>query len=58
MALSSAEAEFKGIAQGLAEVLLLRKILAETSFPVKGACSLMCYNYATISILENSVQHD
>ena len=58
VALSSAEAEFRGIARGLAEVLWLRKLLTELGFPPKRSCELMCDNRAAISISENPVQHD
>lgn len=58
VALSSAEAEFRGIARGLTEILWLRKIMAEIGFPAQKACELMCDNKAAISISENPVQHD
>ena len=58
VALSSAEAEFRGIARGLAEVLWLRKLLKEMGFRPTGTCELMCDNKEAISISENPVQHD
>ena len=58
VALLSAEAEFWGIARGLAEVLWLRKLLIEIGFPPMTACELMCDNKAAISISKNPVQHD
>ena len=58
VALSSAEAEVRGITRGLAEVLWLRKLLTEMDFSPKGTCELMCDNKAAISISENPVQHD
>ena len=58
VALSSAEAEFRGIARGIAEVLWLRKLMTEIGFPQGGACRLLCDNKAAISISENPVQHD
>ncbi|KAJ8750432.1 hypothetical protein K2173_015571 [Erythroxylum novogranatense] len=58
VALSSAEAEFRGISRGLAEVLWLRKLLIEIGFPPSQACPLMCDNKAAVSISENPVQHD
>lgn len=58
VALSSAEAEFRGIARGLAEILWLRKLMTELGFSSHRACRLMCDNRAAISISENPVQHD
>ena len=58
VALSSAEAEFRGIARGVAEILWLRKLINEIGFPHTEACKLMCDNKAAISISENPVQHD
>ena len=58
VALSSAEAEFRGIARGLAEVLWLRKLLTEIGFPPRESSDLRCDNRAAISISENPVQHD
>ena len=58
VALSSAEAEFREIAQGLAEVLWLRKLLSKIGFLPTDACELVCDNKAAISISENPVQHD
>ena len=58
VALSSAKAEFRGIARGLTEILWFRKLMAEIGFPHTGACRLLCDNKATISISKNPVQHD
>ncbi|KAK1422393.1 hypothetical protein QVD17_25482 [Tagetes erecta] len=58
VALSSAEAEFRGIARGLAEVLWIRKLLTEIGFPQTKASRIMCDNKAAIQISENPVQHD
>ncbi|KAD0631047.1 hypothetical protein E3N88_43956 [Mikania micrantha] len=58
VALSSAEAEFRGIARGLAEVLWIRKLLAEIGFSQTKASGIMCDNKAAIQISENPVQHD
>ncbi|KAJ0927704.1 putative RNA-directed DNA polymerase [Helianthus annuus] len=58
VALSSAEAEFRGIARGLAEVLWIRKLLSEIGFSQTSASSIMCDNEAAIQISENPVQHD
>ena len=58
VALSSAEAEFRGIAKGVTEILWIRKLLNELNCHQTQACLLYCDNKATISILENPVQHD
>ena len=58
VALSSAEAEFRGIARGLAEILWLRKLMGEIGFPSCHPCKIKCDNRATINISENPVQHD
>ncbi|KAJ0615698.1 putative RNA-directed DNA polymerase [Helianthus annuus] len=58
VALSSAEAEFRGIARGLAEILWIKKLLTELGFPPKGTSRMMCDNEAAIQISENPVQHD
>ncbi|KAM0019206.1 putative RNA-directed DNA polymerase [Helianthus debilis subsp. tardiflorus] len=58
VALSSAEAEFRGIARGLAEILWIRKLLTEIGFPPTTATKIMCDNKAAIQISENPVQHD
>ena len=58
VALSSAEAEFRGIAKGVTEILWLRKLLCELGFPPKGACRLICDNQASVSISNNPVLHD
>ncbi|MFS7918608.1 putative RNA-directed DNA polymerase [Helianthus anomalus] len=58
VALSSAEAEFRGVARGLAEVLWIRKLLTEIGFLPTTATKIMCDNKAAIQISENPVQHD
>ena len=58
VSLSSAEAEFRGIARGLAEVLWIRKLLTEIGFRPKEGSRIMCDNEAAIQISENPVQHD
>ncbi|XP_057522451.1 secreted RxLR effector protein 161-like [Amaranthus tricolor] len=58
IALTSAEAEFRGIAKCITEVIWLSKLLSELHFPQKKMCKLFCENKATISISENLVQHD
>ncbi|GKE75717.1 putative RNA-directed DNA polymerase [Tanacetum coccineum] len=58
VSLSSAEAEFRGIAKGLAEALWIRKLVSEIGFPPRGSTQIMCDNKAAIQISENPVQHD
>ena len=58
VAVSSAEAEFRGIAKGLAELLWIRKLMFELGFSSGDAAKLRCDNKAAISISENPVQHD
>ncbi|GJU66384.1 hypothetical protein Tco_1252643 [Tanacetum coccineum] len=58
ISLSSAEAEFRGIAKGLAEALWIRKLGSEIGFPLKESIRIMSDNKAAIQILENPVQHD
>ncbi|XP_035838498.1 uncharacterized protein LOC110908724 isoform X1 [Helianthus annuus] len=58
VALSSAEAEFRGIARGLSEVLWIRKLLEDIGFFQKEPSKVMCDNTAAIQISENPVQHD
>ena len=58
VALSSAEAEFWGVAKGITEVLWLRKLLTELGYTLTKSCELYCDNQAAINIFENLVQHD
>nr|GEY28564.1 putative copia-type protein [Tanacetum cinerariifolium] len=54
----SAEAEFRGIAKGLAEALWIRKLVSKIRFSPRGSTQIMCDNKAAIQISENHVQHD
>nr|GEY64037.1 putative RNA-directed DNA polymerase [Tanacetum cinerariifolium] len=58
VSLSSAEAEYRGISRGVAELLWIRKLLTEVGFRQKGAAQVLCDNKAAIQISENPVQHD
>ena len=58
VALSSADAEFRGIAKGITEILWLKKLLCELNFPLKEDCKLFCANQAAMNISENPVQYD
>ncbi|XP_042023110.1 uncharacterized mitochondrial protein AtMg00810-like [Salvia splendens] len=55
VALSSAEAEFRGIKSGLTELLWLRKLTRELEMFSSQTCKLLCDNKAAISISENPV---
>ncbi|XP_071687777.1 uncharacterized protein [Rutidosis leptorrhynchoides] len=58
VALSSAEAEYRGIDRGVTEALWIKKLLTEIGFPPQNPIKIMCDNEAAIAILENPVQHD
>ena len=58
VALSSAEAEFRGIRSGLTEILWLKRLMMELDLHLSQPCKLFCDNKAAISISENPVQHD
>lgn len=58
VALSSAEAEFRGIVKGITEILWIRKLLLELGLAIPSPAYLKCDNKASISISENPVQHD
>ncbi|KAL1549826.1 secreted RxLR effector protein 161-like protein [Salvia divinorum] len=55
VALSSVEAEFRGIKSGLMEILWLRTLLTEIGFPPKQKSQLFCDNKTAINISENPV---
>ncbi|KAK0581627.1 hypothetical protein LWI29_016112 [Acer saccharum] len=55
---SSAEAEFRGIAQGITELLWLKNLLGDLGFHPKGSMKLYCDNKASVQIANNPVQHD
>ncbi|KAK3007336.1 hypothetical protein RJ639_016752 [Escallonia herrerae] len=58
VALSSAEAEFRGMAKGLCELLWLKGLLAEIGYSSKSSMNMFCDNKLAIQIAENPVQHD
>lgn len=58
VALSSAEAEFQGMAKGLCELLWLRRLLIEIGFASHSAMNIFCDNKSAIEIAHNPVQHD
>jgi len=58
VALSSAEAEFRGMSKGLCELLWLKRLLTEIGVKPKMEMKLFCDNKAAIEISHNPVQHD
>ena len=58
VARSSAEAEFRSMAQGVCEVLWLQRVLEELRKPISLPMKLYCDNKAAISIAHNPVLHD
>jgi Reverse transcriptase (RNA-dependent DNA polymerase) len=58
VALSSAEAEFRGMSKGLCELLWLRKLMTELGYGPQEEMELFCDNKAAIDISHNPVQHD
>ena len=58
VARSSAEAEYRAMANGVCEMLWLKRILEELQMPVNMPMKLYCDNKAAISIAQNPVQHD
>jgi len=58
VALSSAEAEFRGMAKGLCELLWLKRLLTELGFAPDCEMNLYCDNKAAIDISHNPVQRD
>ena len=55
---SSAEAEFRALAQGLCEALWITKILRELCCPISSPIWLFCDNKSAINIVHNPLQHD
>lgn len=58
VARTSAEAEFRSMAQGICEVLWLKRVLEELRRPMGHPLKLYYNNKATISIVHNSIQND
>lgn len=58
VARSSAEAEFRGMALGVCELLWVRNVMSDLGFEPKEAMSLYCDNTSAIAIAHNPVQHD
>ena len=58
VAKSSAEAEYRAMAQGICEVLWIKTLLKELSFEPKEPMKIYCDNKVTINIAHNPMQHD
>ena len=58
MARSSAEAEFRALAQGICEGVWLRRLLGELRVTYYGPIKMMCDNQSAIAIAKNPVHHD
>ena len=55
---SSAEAEYRGMTQGVCELLWIRRLLTELGFKPEKPIELHCDNKSAIDIAHNPVQHD
>ncbi|CAM8941118.1 unnamed protein product [Rhodiola kirilowii] len=58
VARSSAEAEYRGMAQGVCELLWLKSLLHDLGIELTSPMKLYCDNKAAIDISQNPVQHD
>jgi hypothetical protein len=58
VALSSVEAEFRGMVKGVCELLWLKKLVTELGFELRKEMQLFCDNKVAIDISHNPVQHD
>ncbi|KAG8497018.1 hypothetical protein CXB51_008234 [Gossypium anomalum] len=58
VARSSAEAEFRSMAQGICEMMWLKRIMEELRKPITSPMKLYCDSKTAISIAHNPVQHD
>ena len=54
----SAEAEYRGMAQGVCELLWLRSLLKSLGFKQEWSMPLHCDNTTAVEIAYNPVQHD
>jgi hypothetical protein len=54
---SSAEAEYRDIANGVAEASWLRQLLQELGQPLEHATLVYCDNVSAVYLLTNPVQH-
>ena len=53
VALSSAEAEFRGMVKGICELICLKRLLTEIGFAPSSEMDLFCDNKAAIDIAHN-----
>jgi transposase InsO family protein len=58
VARSSAEAEFRGMAVGICELLWIKSLLKDLGYEQEDAMKLYCDNKSAIEIAHNPVQHD
>ncbi|KAL9420128.1 hypothetical protein AB3S75_037830 [Citrus x aurantiifolia] len=58
VARSSTEAEFRAMANGVCEVLWIKRVLGELRLDIEAPMRLFCDNKSAISIANNPVQHD
>jgi len=58
VARSSAEAEFRGMAVGICELLWIKNLLKDLGCEQEDAMKLYCDNKSAIEIAHNPVQHD
>ncbi|EXB61168.1 Copia protein [Morus notabilis] len=58
VARSSAEAEFRAMANGLCELIWLQRVIGDLQLTIEAPMKLYCDNKAAISIANNLVQHD
>ena len=54
---SSAEAEYRAVANGVAEASWLRQLLQELHQPLQFACLVYCDNVSAVYLSTNPVQH-
>ncbi|KAJ9553112.1 hypothetical protein OSB04_017157 [Centaurea solstitialis] len=53
----SAEAEYRGMANGVAETTWVRNLLLELQLPLRQASVVYCYNMSAVYLSDNLVQH-
>lgn len=58
VARSSAEAEYRAIAQGTCELIWIQRLMKDLNMPVTGPMKLFSDSKSAISVVHNPVQHD
>lgn len=58
VARSSAEAEYRAIAQGTCELIWIQRLMTDLNMPVTGPMKLFSDGKSTIGVVHNPVQHD